>query len=92
MLFEWDADKARRNRRKHKVRFETAARIFLDPNRIETYDDRENYGEDRWKTVGLVETEWLAVVYTLRGDHETIRVTRNKNPTVINLDHRFDPT
>lgn len=74
MLFEWDADKARRNRRKHKVTFETAARVFLDPNRIETYDYRENYGEDLWKTVGLVETEWLAVVYTLRGDHETIRI------------------
>ncbi|HRX71463.1 MAG: BrnT family toxin [Candidatus Competibacteraceae bacterium] len=74
MLFEWDADKARRNQRKHKVSFETAARVFLDPNRIETYDDRENYGEDRWKTVGLVEVEWLTVVYTLRGDHETIRI------------------
>jgi len=74
VLFEWDADKARRNQRKHKVSFETAARVFLDPNRIETYDDRENYGEDRWKTVGLVEVEWLTVVYTLRGDHETIRI------------------
>ena len=75
MRFEWDADKARHNRRKHQVSFEVAARVFLDPNRIETYDDRDNYGEDRWKTVGLVETQWLAVVYTLRGDQEeTIRI------------------
>ena len=51
-----------------------AARVFLDPNRIETDDDRENYGEDRWKTVGWVGAEGLAVVYTLRGDHETIRI------------------
>jgi len=73
--FEWDADKAQHNRRKHQVSFEVAARVFLDPNRIETYDDRDNYGEDRWKTVGLVETQWLAVVYTLRGDQEeTIRI------------------
>lgn len=75
MHFAWDTDKAQRNRRKHKVSFETAARVFLDPNRIETYDDRDNYGEDRWKTIGLVETEWLAVVYTIRGDHgEIIRI------------------
>ncbi len=75
MRFEWDADKAQHNRRKHQVSFEVAARVFLDPNRIETYDDRDNYGEDRWKTVGLVETQWLAVVYTLRGDQEeTIRI------------------
>lgn len=75
MRFEWDADKAQHNRRKHQVSFEVAARVFLDPNRIETYDDRDNYGEDRWKTVGLVEAQWLAVVYTLRGDHEeTIRI------------------
>lgn len=30
-------------------------RVFLDPQRIETVEDRENYGEDRWKTVDLVE-------------------------------------
>ena len=75
MRFEWDADKAQHNRRKYQVSFEVAARVFLDPNHIETYDDRDNYGEDRWKTVGLVETQWLAVVYTLRGDQEeTIRI------------------
>ena len=75
MRFEWDADNAQNNRRKHQVSFEVAARVSLDPKRIETYDDRENYGEDRWKTVGLVEDQWLAAVYTLRGNHEeTIRI------------------
>jgi hypothetical protein len=42
-------------------------RVFLDPNRIETFDGRGAYGEDRWKTVGLVEPALLAVVYTIRG-------------------------
>jgi uncharacterized DUF497 family protein len=47
----------------------------LDPQRIETVDDRENYGEDRWKTVGLVEPALLAVVYTVRGkDGNLIRL------------------
>jgi uncharacterized DUF497 family protein len=55
MEFEWSPDKAESNLRKHHVSFEDAARVFLDPNRIESFDGREAYGEDRWKTVGLVE-------------------------------------
>lgn len=71
MDFEWDAGKAAANLRKHLVRFEDAARIFLDPHRIETYDGRDG-GEDRWKTVGMVEPALLAVVYTVRGKDENI--------------------
>ena len=75
MVFEWDPDKAQSNLRKHEVSFEEAARVFLDPNRIETFDGREAYGEDCWKTVGLVEPALLAVVYTVRGeDDEIIRL------------------
>ena len=29
--FEWDPNKARRNHEKHKVGFESAAEVFLDP-------------------------------------------------------------
>ena len=75
MKFEWDPAKARSNLRKHRVGFEEAARVFLDPNRIETFDGQNDYGEDRWKTVGLVEPALLAVVYTIRSaDDETIRL------------------
>lgn len=75
MNFEWDADKALLNLRKHHISFEEAARVFMDSNRIETFDGREAHGEDRWKTVGLVGTAMVAVVYTVRGeDTEIIRV------------------
>ena len=75
MDFEWDADKAALNLRKHPVSFEDSARVFLDPNRIETFDGRDAHGEDRWKTVGLVEPALLAVVYTVRGeDGDVIRL------------------
>ena len=67
MDFEWNHDKAASNLRKHGVSFEEAARVFLDPNRIETFDGRQAYGEDRWKSVGLVESALIAVVYTVRG-------------------------
>jgi uncharacterized DUF497 family protein len=52
MEFEWDSGKAEANLRKHRVSFEDAARVFLDPHRIETVDDRENYGEDRLEDRG----------------------------------------
>jgi uncharacterized DUF497 family protein len=72
MEFEWHPDKAESNWRKHRIRFEDAARVFLDPNRIESFDGREAYGEDRWKTVGLVEPALLTVVYTVRGKNGDI--------------------
>jgi uncharacterized DUF497 family protein len=40
--------------------------VFLDPDRIEIYDDREDYGENRWITIGAVESALLVVVYTVR--------------------------
>jgi uncharacterized protein len=72
MQFEWDHDKAIANLNKHRVQFEDAARVFLDYSRIETFDGRQAYGEDRWKTIGLVEPALLAVVYTVRSD--TVRL------------------
>ena len=75
MEFEWDNKKALVNQGKHVVCFEDAVQIFLDLNRIETFDGREPYGEDRWKTVGLSGLALLAVVYTVRGkESETIRL------------------
>lgn len=75
MDFEWDRDKAAANFRKHRIKFEDAAQVFLDANRIEAYDGRGDYGEDRWITIGLVEPALLTVVYTVRGeDDEVIRL------------------
>ena len=72
MQFEWDPHKATTNFRKHRIRFETAIRVFLDPHRIETLDDTDDYGEERWKTIGLVEPDLLVVIYTFRGDNDQI--------------------
>lgn len=55
MRFEWDNDKAIKNIRKHDVTFELAARIFLDHNRLEEFDGRENQNEERWKTIGQID-------------------------------------
>ena len=73
MELEWDAAKAAINLQKHGVTFEEAERVFYDVGRIETYDGRESYGEDRWSTIGLAYSSILYVVYTVRYE-ETIRL------------------
>lgn len=92
MRFEWDEAKSVANKRKHHVSFEIAARVFLDPNRIEIFDDREDYGEDRWITIGLVDPVLLVVVYTLRGAKgEVIRLisARRANEQEQEAYHQF---
>jgi len=74
MEFEWDDDKAALNFKEHGVAFEDAKFVFADLGRVESYDGREDYGEDRWTTIGLVRFALLYVVYTVRGDDELIRL------------------
>ena len=73
MELEWDTAKAALNLKKHGISFEDAERAFYDLGRIETYDGRENYGEARWATLGLVYSAVLYVVYTVR-NRETVRL------------------
>lgn len=65
MKIEWDTNKNDVNVKKHHISFETAARVFLDENRLDYYDIVHSMNEDRYITIGLVE-EVIAVVYTLR--------------------------
>jgi uncharacterized DUF497 family protein len=63
--FVWDDKKARANLRKHRVSFETAARVFTDPHAL-TVQDRIEGGEYRWQTLGLVDgLALLLVAHTL---------------------------
>ena len=53
--FEWDERKAQANLAKHKIDFGDALGVFLDPFRLETIDDREDYQETRFKVIGQVD-------------------------------------
>jgi uncharacterized DUF497 family protein len=70
--FEWDDDKDAANQAKHDVSFTLACRVFFDPNRIEKYDYRQDYGEDRWITIGHADIALLFVAYTIRGEADEI--------------------
>lgn len=38
LQFEWDDEKEQSNVEKHGVDFDTAVKVFFDPNRIEYYE------------------------------------------------------
>ena len=71
LKFEWDSDKAEKNFKKHGIRFEIAARVFLDENNFDDYDEIHSDFEDRYKIVGKVR-EILVVIYTERGERNRI--------------------
>jgi uncharacterized DUF497 family protein len=65
--FEWDPEKAEANLRKHGVDFADAALVFDDEARLEWFDERSEYGEERFCTVGEVQGRIVFVAYTMRG-------------------------
>ena len=79
--------KADQNLRKHGVSFMAAARVFADMQRIERDNVRENYGEERFITVGEVNAEVLTVVYTMRG--ESIRIISARRASKTENEHYY---
>jgi uncharacterized DUF497 family protein len=74
--FEWDPTKAEVNLKKHRVSFESAARIFADPYALAVQDRIEN-GEHRWQTLGRVDGFLLLLVaHTVRDDDSGVEVVR----------------
>jgi uncharacterized DUF497 family protein len=85
--FEWDPSKARRNRAKHGVSFETAKKAFADPLMVEILDDRENYGEERYLLIGMADGQLLSIIYTERQGR--FRIIMARRSTKDEQDHYF---
>ncbi len=68
--FEWDARKARVNKRKHRVSFDEASTVFADPLSV-TISDPLHWtpGEERFVTVGLSSSGQLLVVVHLEWEN-----------------------
>jgi len=78
MRFEWDSKKDRINQAKHSgLDFETAARVFDDPN-VMLMPDRIIEEEQRWHAIGAVSEALLLVVHAYGEDdangEEIIRI------------------
>ncbi|HEX3845740.1 MAG TPA: BrnT family toxin [Steroidobacteraceae bacterium] len=54
--------------------------MFGDPFALEWLDDREDYGEERFVIVGMVEDRLLYVAYAIRGDVYRIISARGAEP------------
>ena len=72
MKFEWDEHKRKINLSKHGFDFRDAKKVFDTPMVIAP-DDREDYNEERWLGVGMLDGRVVAVIFT-EADEETIRI------------------
>ena len=59
MDFEWDEAKASANLQNHKVDFENATRVFLDPFHLD--EDDSDADEVRFNIIGIVDGQMLVV-------------------------------
>ncbi len=71
METEYDPEKERINREKHGIGFAGARSIFED-YRIDAEDEREDYGETRYVTLGRIGPQIVVCVWTPRGDKARI--------------------
>ena len=82
LSFEWDAQKARTNERKHGVSFNEAATAFGDPLSVTIPDPDHSDDEDRCVLVGSTYLgSILVVVHTDRGDNVRIIGARRATKT-----------
>jgi len=79
MEFEWDEQKNQANIKKHGMNFADAHKVFEYPMLV-NLDDRQDYGEDRWTGVGLMDMRVVVIVFT-EPDENTIRVVSFRKAT-----------
>jgi uncharacterized DUF497 family protein len=78
MLFEWDEAKNRNNFAKHGLSFEDAEQVFS--GRCLTFlDDRFDYGEERFITLGLLAGRLVVIAHAARDDITRIISMRKGN-------------
>ena len=65
MNFEWDHTKNQVNIIKHGLDFADAHKVFEHPLLV-NLDEREDYEEERWIGIGLMDTRIVVIVFTER--------------------------
>ena len=75
LRFEWDEEKNKANKRKHKISFKEASYVFYDDNVMMFYDEAHSNDEDRFIAIGRSKkTNLLLVCYCYRGNDDVIRI------------------
>ena len=77
-MYEWDRNKNDGNLRKHGLSFEDAPEVFA--GRCLTFEDeRTEYGEERYITLGHLEERLVVIAHTQRGKSTRIISMRKAN-------------
>ena len=73
--FVWDQTKAESNLQKHKISFEEAKTVFLDPNARMIFDPEHSGDEDRFILLGIsYGLRLLVVCHCYKEDDMVIRI------------------
>lgn len=78
MEINYNAEKRALTLEKRGLDFEDAVHIFAGPV-VDLQDDREDYGETRWLTFGLLSERMVVLVWTQRGEVRHIISMRKAN-------------
>jgi len=76
--FVWDKEKSKLNLEKHGIAFSDAKCVFKNPT-VTFEDDRFDYGEKRFITLGLLEKREIVIIHTPRGNLIRIISMRKAN-------------
>jgi len=80
--FEWNADKAASNKKKHGVSFEEAKSVFYDEFAVQFFDEDSSASEDRFLMLGFSdEARLLIVCHCERDQGHTIRIISARKAT-----------
>ena len=82
MRFEWDAEKASINQKKHGVTFEEAQTVFGDDDALRIFDPDHSEDEDRFILLGMSAVlRILVVCHCYRENDEKIRIISARKAT-----------
>lgn len=84
MKFEWDPEKDRANKSKHKVTFLEACYVFADKYMLTFFDEEHSESEDRWVTIGqILNNKVLVVIHSFRKSKgkEAVRIISARKAT-----------
>ncbi|OHB79198.1 MAG: hypothetical protein A2Z25_18515 [Planctomycetes bacterium RBG_16_55_9] len=82
LKFEWDQEKAKANLKKHRVSFDEATTVFLDPFSMTIPDPDHSMEEQRFIDIGSSDKgRVLVVIYTERGSNIRMISCRKATPS-----------
>ena len=80
MKYEWDPVKNSANLKKHGLDFQDAQEVFAGPTAT-IIDDRVDYGETRFITLGLLRGVLVVVMVHTDRDDEVVRIISMRKAT-----------